>query len=129
MKLTLSTNLISTLILDGQAYLSSSSSRQSRSRRTTFVRSSASNDAAFSAFADSLDEEPEDNTAAEKPWQAKLEDLLDPKTNLADVSYTHVKRKDIIFMLFSFFSFPQESLSLTFNFFLHFSDKSCCQSC
>ena len=107
MKLTLSTILISTLILDGQAYLSSSSSRQNRSRRTTFVRSSASNDAAFSAFADSLDEEPEDNTAAEKPWQAKLEDLLDPKTNLADVSYTHVKRKDIIFM-FSFFSFPQE---------------------
>ena len=104
MKLTLSTILISTLILDGQAYLSSSS-RQNRSRRTTFVRSSASNDAAFSAFADSLDEEPEDNTAAEKPWQAKLEDLLDPKTNLADVSYTHVKRKDIIFM-FSFFFFP-----------------------
>ena len=84
MKLTLSTVLISTLILDGQAYLSSN--RQNYSRRTTFVRSSASNDAAFSAFADSLDEEPEDATA-EKPWQAKLEDLLDPKTNLADVSY------------------------------------------
>jgi len=42
----------------------------------------SSNDAAFSAFADSLEEEPE--TAEEQPWQAKLEDLLDLQTNLAD---------------------------------------------
>ena len=44
----------------------------------------SSNDAAFSAFADSLEEEPK--SSEEQPWQAKLEDLLDPQTNLADVS-------------------------------------------
>ena len=48
----------------------------------TFLSSSASADADFSAFADSLEEEPEE--VPEKPWQSKLEDLLDPKTNLAE---------------------------------------------
>jgi hypothetical protein len=55
----------------------------SRQQRTpTFLKSSSTTDSAFSAFADSLEEEPEESP--QKPWQAKLEDLLDPKTNLAE---------------------------------------------
>lgn len=53
------------------------------------VSSTTNSDAAFSAFADSLEEEIEVPsrqrvTTKEKSWQAKLEDLLDPKTNLAE---------------------------------------------
>ena len=79
MKVTFSLFLLSTTILDCRAYLSS---YRQIERLPTFVRSSASNDAAFSAFADSLGEEPEE--PAERPWQAKLEELLDPKTNIAE---------------------------------------------
>lgn len=58
----------------------------------TSLFSSQSSDAAFSAFADSLEEDPDvssfssrvDSPSIEKTWQAKLEDLLDPKTNLAE---------------------------------------------
>jgi hypothetical protein len=47
---------------------------------------------AFSAFADSLEDEPisavvgggAEKTKKGKPWQTKLEDLLDPSTNMAD---------------------------------------------
>jgi len=53
-----------------------------RRRAATTTILASSNDAAFSAFADSLQEEPE--TVEEQPWQAKLEDLIDPQTNLAD---------------------------------------------
>ena len=47
---------------------------------------STTTDDAFSAFADSLTEDPTDDTlkSIEKTWQAKLEELLDPKTNLAE---------------------------------------------
>lgn len=59
----------------------------SRPASSSFLPSSATNtrteDAdAFSAFADSLDEEPP--VFKETPWQAKLDDLLNPSTNLAD---------------------------------------------
>ena len=70
MKLAVSSLLLSSLIIDCRAYLTSSP----RQRVVTFVRSSK--DAAFSAFAETLDEEPV--KIAEKSWQAKLEDLLDP---------------------------------------------------
>jgi hypothetical protein len=60
----------------------SSVSRPLQQRTPTFLKSSSTTDSAFSAFADSLEEEPEESP--EKPWQAKLEDLLDPKTNLAE---------------------------------------------
>ena len=56
-----------------------------------------SNDAAFSAFADALEDgeqqderqapsSPSSSSTAQKTksWQAKLEDLLDPATNMAD---------------------------------------------
>ena len=69
------------LIIQGQGFSSTSTGIQSRSCEASFL--SSSNDAAFSAFADSLEEEPE--AVKEQPWQAKLEDLLDPQTNLADV--------------------------------------------
>jgi hypothetical protein len=42
-----------------------------------------SNDAAFSAFADSL-EEPLEAPKAPKTWQSKLEDFLNPSTNPAE---------------------------------------------
>jgi hypothetical protein len=87
MYLALATLLLSTRIIGCQAYLPSS--QYGGRRLSTFVRSSStSNDAAFSAFADSLDQEPEEHD--EKPWQAKVEDLLDPKTNLADVRPTNI---------------------------------------
>mmetsp|Transcript_17995 Transcript_17995/g.44454 ORF Transcript_17995/g.44454 Transcript_17995/m.44454 type:complete len:440 (-) Transcript_17995:2151-3470(-) len=66
------------LIIQGHGF--SSSSTGIWNRETSILRSF--NDAAFSAFADSLEEEPE--IIEEQPWQAKLEDLLDPQTNLAD---------------------------------------------
>jgi hypothetical protein len=78
MKLSLSSFLLSALIIDCRAFLSPSA----RGSRVSTVFE-ASNDAAFSAFADSLEEEPE--KTVEKSWQAKVEDLLDPQTNLADV--------------------------------------------
>ena len=59
------------------------SSLNARALRST----TTSNDAAFSAFADSLEEEPKTTSKTsvkEKSWQSKLEDLLDPKTNLAE---------------------------------------------
>ncbi|CAJ1955183.1 unnamed protein product [Cylindrotheca closterium] len=69
------------LIIQGQGFSSSSTGIIQKNREAeSFLRSS--NDAAFSAFADSLEEEPESNK--EQPWQEKLEDLLDPQTNLAD---------------------------------------------
>jgi hypothetical protein len=78
MKLSLSSFLLSALIIDCRAFLTSSA----RGSRVSTVVGSA-NDAAFSAFADSLEEEPE--KTVEKSWLAKLEDLLNPQTNLADV--------------------------------------------
>jgi hypothetical protein len=73
-------------------YLPSLSHRASVATKFLSVRalqsSTTGNDAAFSAFADSLEKEPEapsnKSAAKEKPWQSKLEDLLDPKTNLAE---------------------------------------------
>lgn len=55
----------------------------------TLLSSTTNSDAAFSAFADSLEDEidipsRQRVTTKEKSWQAKLEDLLDPKTNLAE---------------------------------------------
>ena len=55
----------------------------------TLLSSTTNSDAAFSAFADSLEEEIDVPSrqrvmTKEKSWQAKLEDLLDPKTNLAE---------------------------------------------
>lgn len=49
------------------------------------LQSSATDDA-FSAFADSLEEEPGSDSfkSLETTWQAKLEDLLNPNTNLAE---------------------------------------------
>mmetsp|Transcript_2464 Transcript_2464/g.5740 ORF Transcript_2464/g.5740 Transcript_2464/m.5740 type:complete len:500 (-) Transcript_2464:103-1602(-) len=75
---------------------SSSTSSSSSSRPMSTISASTSTD--FSSFADSLesdlDDDGRDNPArtsassatasAEKPWQAKLDDLLDPSTNLAD---------------------------------------------
>jgi hypothetical protein len=73
-------------------YLPSLSHRLSVATNTRSVlavqSSTTGNDAAFSAFADSLEDEPEapsrKSATKEKPWQSKLEDLLDPKTNLAE---------------------------------------------
>ena len=60
------------------------------------VLSSTSTTTDFSTFANSLESDIEDendneetmrgsaSTSSEKPWQAKLDDLLDPSTNLAD---------------------------------------------
>ena len=59
----------------------------SRSFSLSELQSSTTrDDAAFSAFANSLEEDPEipSSKAKVKPWQSKLEDLLDPKTNAAD---------------------------------------------
>lgn len=57
-----------------------------RSQRTSpflVLRSStASNDAAFSAFAETLEEQPD--APKEKSWQAKLDDFLNPTTNPAE---------------------------------------------
>ena len=50
--------------------------------RTLLWSAKTSTDDAFAAFADSLEEEPP--KVIEKPWQAKLEDLLNPSTNLAE---------------------------------------------
>jgi len=62
--------------------------RPQQSFAVSALRSSTTgDDAAFSAFADSLEEEPEKlskTSTKEKPWQSKLEDLLNPKTNLAE---------------------------------------------
>ncbi len=76
-----------------QAYLPSLSHRSSGATKTFTVpilhSSTTRNDAAFSAFADSLEEELDTtplkkSPTKEKSWQAKLEDLLDPKTNLGE---------------------------------------------
>lgn len=80
MKLSPTAVLAIALIVDCQAFITSC---RRGNRISTFVGSS--NDAAFSAFADTLEEEPEESI--EKSWQAKLEDLLDPQTNLAEVRY------------------------------------------
>jgi hypothetical protein len=48
---------------------------------------SSTTDDAFTAFADSLDEDPKKDDSLksiEETWQAKLDGLLDPKTNLAE---------------------------------------------
>jgi len=55
----------------------------SRTASTFLMSSQTSSDAAFSAFADSLEEEPEE-TVEGTPWPIKLETLLDPKTDLAE---------------------------------------------
>ena len=68
------------LIIQSQGFLSCSTTRLNREKSVL----QSSNDAAFSALAESLEEEPEN--IEEQPWQAKLEDLLDPQTNMADVS-------------------------------------------
>ena len=83
MKLSLPASLLlaAALLPNGQAYFLSSPSR-SVQRTPTFLGSTTSTETDFSAFADSLEEEPEEDP--ETPWQAKLETLLDPKTNLAD---------------------------------------------
>jgi hypothetical protein len=79
MKLTLSTCLLA--LPSGQAYLTAPAASLQR-RPSTFLKST---DAAFSAFADSLENEPEPEVEKlEKKWQAKLEDLLDPQTNMAE---------------------------------------------
>jgi hypothetical protein len=88
-------SLSTVLIKPSQAYLSQAASFQSHihNRPASFLPSSATNintrtsstsaEDAFSAFADSLEEELE-VSSEDKPWQAKLEDLLNPSTNLAD---------------------------------------------
>ena len=78
---------LSTIIPMGQAYLSpfsfQSSHSKSKSRPVSFLPSSATRtEDAFSAFADSLEDEPE--VFQETSWQTKLDDLLNPSTNLAD---------------------------------------------
>jgi len=46
--------------------------------------SATSSDAAFSAFADSLEVEPEPPKEKKTTWQSKLEDFLNPTTNPAE---------------------------------------------
>eukprot|EP00980_Cylindrotheca_fusiformis_P008085 scaffold1722_cov120-Cylindrotheca_fusiformis.AAC.15 len=84
MKLSYAAFLWFAVVGECQAFLTSSSTRERRIATTV----GSSHDAAFSAFADSLEEEPEKEV--EKSWQAKLEDLLAPQTNLADVRYQTV---------------------------------------
>lgn len=81
MKLSLSTFLITVALPTSQSYLANSP-RFAYRGALTCLSSSTSSDADFSAFADSLEEEPE--SVPDQPWQAKLEELIDPKTNLAE---------------------------------------------
>jgi len=77
--------IILSLAAGCQAYVCPSIAQRSSSFRPSALQSStATNDAAFSAFADSLEEEPEEVVTKEKPWQAKLDDLLNPSTNPAE---------------------------------------------
>jgi hypothetical protein len=80
MKFSLSTCLL--VLPSCQAYLTAPAASLQRRSSPTFLKST---DAAFSAFADSLENEPEPEVEKlEKKWQAKLEDLLDPQTNMAE---------------------------------------------
>jgi hypothetical protein len=98
--------VLSTANVGCHGYIPSSSSSTSRTLWTTTSRAQTgvgsalhlsssttkkkSTEDAFSAFANSLEEEPvtgvgaAEKTKKGKPWQTKLEDLLDPSTNMAD---------------------------------------------
>jgi len=80
MKLSLTAFLLTATVPVSHAYLANTPPRFAI--RGVALSSSASAEAKFSAFADSLEEEPEE--VLETSWQAKLEDFLDPKTNLAE---------------------------------------------
>lgn len=89
-----------------EAYLPAGSSHTAAFRRTLMISTSSSlgqstttTTTDFSSFADSLESDLDDDgsnnpartsasprttVSVEKPWQAKLDDLLDPSTNLAD---------------------------------------------
>lgn len=92
MQLALSTLLLAHLIGQGNAYIPLTPFRQHSISSSRFL-SSQTSDAAFSAFAESLEEDAEAESSAEDSrsgaaspvtWQAKLEDLLDPQTNQAE---------------------------------------------
>jgi hypothetical protein len=75
------TAIILAILAESQAYLAP---QRSSAPTFSFLRSSAtSNDAAFSAFADSLEVAPEP-PKEKKTWQSKLDDLLNPTTTPAE---------------------------------------------
>jgi hypothetical protein len=76
--------LLAALLLNAP-YLSNGYFVSSPSRRQNapFLLAMSSKEADFSAFADSLEAEPP-TPEEEQPWQAKLEDLMNPTTNVAD---------------------------------------------
>jgi hypothetical protein len=96
--------VLATAVAGASAYVPSKnvvSNRHSAALASTKLYSSTSADADFSAFADSLEADDKDQvtskatvtnkkstrsgttTSADKPWQAKLEELFDPMTTVA----------------------------------------------
>ena len=77
--------IVLSVLAECQAYMAAPQRSLSSPSFSVLLRSSAtSNDAAFSAFADSLEVIPEVTKEKKATWQSKLDDLLNPSTNPAE---------------------------------------------